>query len=347
MPHMTPARSACRQLDLGPPANALAAAPEAQQAASLPVKTARLLMALPPAVRNTLSVARERPESTEQQLTELANPTGSLDTIKAKRERLGEDLKKLRDARDALTANRRFEEVDRIDEPVTLLTECFNLLSHECDIRVAGDTLLNHYRDLGTLLQTAGMSYAEGQQRIHPSPSGGAPHRQRSLANLSDEKIAALDVHLQQALAAPTRDELLSHLASLTFELNRSNLHADRYFLAWFAARAVLESRQLSAPDLLDGEVFRDMQNQLLSAEEIQQTLAQTILLSLDNQAIGQLVVMLGNTPLAGFPETAQIQDCLNCPQLLPLGNSPGPRVGAFDDPAWNLIQTPPASPRA
>ena len=346
MPTMTPTRAAARSLDLAAPANAIAAAPDNGRVGSLPVKTARCLMTLPPAVRNTLSVVRDQPESTEQQLTELASPTGTLDAIKANQERLGDDLKKLSNARDALTANSRFEEADRIDEPLALLTECFNLLGHECDIRLAGDTLLKHYRDLGTLLQTAGISYTEGQQRIQPTPPGGAPHPLQSLPELSDEKIAALDIHLQHALAASTRDELNSHLATLIFELNHSSLHPDRCFLAWFSARAVLETRQLSAPDLIDSQAFRNMQNQEWTAEEIQQALAQTTLLSLDNQAIGQLVAMLGNAPLAGFPESAQIKDCLNCPQLLPLGNAPGPRLGELDDPAWDLVQTPPASPR-
>lgn len=347
MPTMTPTRAAARNLDLAAPANAIAAAPDNGPVGSLPVKTARCLMALPPAVRNTLSVVRDQPESTEQQLTELTSPTGTVDAIKANQARLGEDLKKLSDVRDALTANRRFDEVDRIDEPLALLAECMNLLSHECDIRLAGDTLLNHYRDLGTLLQTAGASYSEGRQRIQPTPPGGAPQHQQSLPILSNDQLAALDIHLQHALAAHTRDELTGHLATLVFELNHSSLHPDRFFLAWFAARTVLETRQLSAPDLLDGKAFRNMQNQQLSAEEIQQTLAQTALLSLDNQTIGQLVAILGNAPPAGLPESAKIGDCLNCPQLLPLGNSPQPRVGALDEPAWDLVQTPPTSPRA
>lgn len=198
-----------------------------------------------------LRLRGNRAEDTRRLLAEVCNAEAPEHLIARHRQLLDHDLAILREQQNRADNPLSLYRIEHIESAIDALHQCRDRLEAALSSKQTGLQMRNGEYDIGTLLDDARLErVAQRQRRIPPQP-GNVPHAPQiqPQAMAGEEMIAEFNPHLQRAMTTAHRAVLTESLAHIARAINGQH-RPDASFYAWFAVRAILSARDLSAPGL-------------------------------------------------------------------------------------------------
>jgi len=331
-----------------------AAAPQAQEAVAgnFYQQTSAALMALPPIFRAPLGVVRNTREATEGELLRVTDPECSYAEYDSSSVRLKSDITELRGARDALQGNlaaANMPEVALLETAEARLQLCLDRLNNEFSIRSIGHQLRQNNRSLSLLLDEADQCWRGKQLRRNPVAPGGAPQRANGLQRVSPQVMNEIEPLFQQTLEADNLQTAINGLGGLTFELAGRG-RASNPFAAWFLSRCVLSAFKVGprAIEITGQTIERLQRNHQNDRQGWKDAFSQAVTPAFDMGSFTQVVGSIVSGDEQAFSQLPNaVRVASGLAPFAPLPNATAQALPQVpDDPAWEDVSTPPASPR-